>query len=106
MKNANISSKTLDLLIDVVDYAFVEWLIRQGIFTVFRSNFNRANSFQGSFRDNLRDLIRYSFSSDDLGPEHLISSAFLFSSTPEGANFWFDRSAAWECFYAKFQKKH
>lgn len=87
------------LLLDVMEYAFVEWLVRRGIFTAFRANYDRIPTTRKTFRDCLRDHIRYVYSRPSLGPEALISSAFLFTSTPEGCEFWIKHSDAWRRFY-------
>lgn len=89
------------LLLDVVEYAFIEWLVRRGIFTAFRANYDRIPTAQKTFRDCLRDHIRYVYSAPNLGPESLISSAFLFSSTPEGYEFWLKQSDTWRQFYSE-----
>lgn len=87
------------LLFDVVEYAFIEWLVRRGIFTAFRANYDRIPTTQKTFRDCLRDHVRYVYRVPKLGPGALISSAFLFSSTPEGYEFWTKQSDAWRVFY-------
>jgi len=89
------------LLLDVIEYAFVEWLVRRGIFTAFRANYCRVPSTRKTFRDCLRDHIRRVYRSSSLGPESLVSSAFLFISTPEGCEFWTKHSDAWRSFYNK-----
>lgn len=89
------------LLLDVIEYAFVEWLVRRGIFTAFRVNYACAPTSRNTFRDCLRDHIRYVYRSPSLGPESLISSAFPFASTPEGYEFWTRHSDAWRSFYDK-----
>lgn len=87
------------LLLDVMEYAFVEWLIRRGIFTAFRSNCDYVPTNRKTFRDCLRDHIRHVYGRSSLGPEALISSAFLFNETPEGCDFWIKQSDAWVRFY-------
>lgn len=87
------------LLLDVVEYAFVEWLVRRGIFTAFRMNYDRISPTTKTFREHLRDHIQYVYRTPSLGPESLISSAFLFPSTPEGYDFWIAHSDAWQRFY-------
>lgn len=88
------------LLLDVMEYAFVDWLIRRGIFTAFRANCHRIPKIQETFRDYLRDLIRHVYSAPHLGPEALVTAAFLFTTTPEGYDFWTEQSDAWQRFYA------
>lgn len=92
------------LLIDVVEYTFVEWLVRQGLYSAFRSNFDRACLVKASFRDRLRAHIRFVCRSSHFALDSLISTAFLFASTPEGREFWFKRSEDWKCFLAGFVK--
>ncbi len=87
------------LLLDIIEYAFVEWLVRRGIFTAFRANYDHVPTTRKTFRDCLRDHIRYVYRRPRLGPESLISSAFLFTSTPEGYEFWLKHSDDWKRFY-------
>lgn len=96
--------KDLRLMINVVDYAFVEWLISQKAYHAFRSNYDRAAGSSKPFRDCLREHIRYLYCDSNLGPGSLISSAFLFSSTPEGCKFWLKLSQNWERFFAGLVK--
>ena len=91
-----------NLVLDVMEYAFVEWLVRRGIFTAFRVNYDHTPTTRKTFRDHLRDHIRYVYRTPSLGPKSLISSAFLFTSTPEGCEFWLKQSEAWQRFYYKF----
>lgn len=88
-----------ELLVDVVEYAFVEWLIRRGIFAAFRTNYDRISPTEQTFREHLREHIRHAYRTPSLGPEALISSAFLFPMTPEGYDFWIEHSDAWSRFY-------
>ena len=87
------------LRLDVIEYAFVEWLTCRGIFTAFQTNYDRTPSLRMTFRDHLREHIRHVYRTPSLGPEALISSAFLFPSTPEGFEFWAEHSDAWQRFY-------
>ena len=105
MKDSKKSVRTNELLVDVVEYAFTEWLVRREIFSAFKANCMRTFGPFKSFRDRLRSQIRYSLRDFDLSPRHLITSAFLFASTPEGDKFWKKQSAAWECFCTGFQEK-
>lgn len=105
MKKSNKTVRTDELLIDVVEYAFIEWLVRRGIFSAFKANYEHAFAPYKSFRDRLRSQIRHSFHSSRLSPRCLISSSFLFLSTPEGVKFWSKQSAAWERFCDKLHVK-
>lgn len=92
-----------DLFVDIVDYAFTEWLVRQRIFSTFKTNFESQNLSRGSFRSTLRYHIRHCLCGSNFGPVCLISTAFLFASSPEGSEFWRKHSVAWERFYLKLQ---
>ena len=105
MKKVSKSVRTNELLIDVVEYMFTEWLVRRGIFAAFKSNYEHAFSPYKSFRDRLRSQIRRSLHDFGFGPSHLITSSFLFGSTPEGVRFWGEQSAAWERFCDELQIK-
>lgn len=105
MKKEIKNFKDGDLIVDVIEYAFTEWLVRRGVFTAFKMNFDAAHSSSGSFRLALRDHIRHFLCSPSLGPTYLITTSFLFTSTPEGADFWRKHSVAWERFYLKFQSR-
>lgn len=93
-----------DLFIDVVEYAFIEWLVRQELYSAFRSNFDRVCKSKRPFRDRLRDHIRFVNRNPSLGLRALITAAFLFASTPEGYDFWLKRSDAWRRFFTEFVK--
>jgi len=101
-KNKRVSVN--DLLIDVVEYAFIEWLVRRNLYSSFRSNFERGRTSKKSFRDCLRDHIRLVYCGSYFGLGSLILTAFLFTSTPEGCEFWLKHSEAWKRFLAEFVK--
>lgn len=101
----NKSSKDVKLMIDVVEYAFVEWLVRRKIYSAFRANYDRAAESSKPFRDCLREHIRHLYCDSSFGPTSLVSSAFLFTSTPEGYRFWHKQSEAWRCFFVNLVKK-
>lgn len=101
MKKVNKDSRVNDLVIDVIEYAFTEWLVRQGAFSAFKANYEFIHSFRGSFRDQLRFHIQLTLDCPSLGPGYLISSAFPFFRTPEGVDFWSDKSDAWKRFCTK-----
>lgn len=105
MKKVSKSSRTNELLIDVIEYAFIEWLVRRGIFAAFKANYAHAFMPYKSFHDRLRSQIRRSLHYFGNSPRSLITSSFLFSATPEGVEFWGKQSAAWERFCEEFQVK-
>lgn len=102
----NKSSKDVKLMIDVVEYAFVEWLVRRKVYRAFQANYDRAAVSSKPFRDCLREHIRHLYCDSRLGPGSLVSSAFLFTSTPEGYRFWRKHSEAWRYFFASLTKQN
>ena len=105
MKKTKKESRVDDLMIDIIEYAFIEWLVRQGAFAAFEANYRSAFSAYGSFRDRLRAHIRFALRNFSYKPNDLISSAFMFDSTPEGVSFWCDKSAAWARFCTELKTK-
>ena len=87
MKKVSKKLRTDDLLIDFVEYMFTEWLVRRGVFTAFKSNYECAFSLRTGFRERLRCQIRRALFGPGYGVSHLISSSFLFTSTPKVLNF-------------------
>lgn len=100
---ANKKSRLSDLSVDVVEYMFTEWLVRQGVFSAYKANFEEFCLNHRSFRDNLRDKIRYLCRSSISDTEVLISTSFPFTMTPEGYNFWVEQSKLWQRFCSKFK---
>ena len=105
MKKTRKEPRVDDLMVDVLEYAFTEWLVRRKVFSLFKANFTAGFSSSKSFRDRLRALIRYSINCSKSGPKGLISAAFIFLLTPEGIDFWTKEVVAWDRFYSKFQVK-
>lgn len=105
MKKVSKKSRINDLAIDTVEYMFVEWLVRRGIYAAFKSNYEYSFSLRTGFRERLRFHIRRALNGSGFGVSHLITSSFLFTSTPEGVKFWGKQSDAWERFCANFQVK-
>jgi len=102
MKKTRVSTIS-ELSIDAVDYLFVEWLCRRGVFSAFRSNCGFDEDHNTSFRTVLRYRIRGVLHSSRLGVGDLISMSFIFTHTPEGLDFWFKLSFAWRRFCTDFQ---
>jgi len=103
MKKTRVSTN-FELSIDAVDYLFVEWLCRRGVFSAFRSNCGFGKKHKNSFRTVLRCRIQNALHSSHLGIGDLISLSFIFTHTPEGYAFWSDLSFAWRRFCTDFQK--
>lgn len=102
MKKTRVSTIS-ELSTDAVDYLFVEWLRRRGVFSAFRSNCGFDEKRNKSFRTVLRSKIQGVLHSSYAGIGDLISMSFIFGNTPEGLAFWFDLSFAWRRFCADFQ---
>lgn len=102
MKKIRVSTAS-ELSIDAVDYLFVEWLRRQGVFSAFRSNCGFDAKHKDVFRSVLRRRIRNALYSSRAGVGDLIAASFFFTSTPEGYAFWSDLSFAWRRFCTGFQ---
>lgn len=103
MDKANKKNRIDDLTIDVVEFAFREWLVRRKVFSAFKANYAFVDPDCNSFREQLRFHIRYILEHPTLNLSSLVSSAFPFYSTPEGANFWKKQSDAWRRFCLNFQ---
>ena len=99
----NKKSRLSDLSVDVIEYMFTEWLVRQGLFSAYKANLEGFHPNHRSFRDNLRIKIRSLRRSSFFGVENLVSTSFPFIMTPEGYNFWLDRSNLWRRFCSEFK---
>ena len=102
MKKTRVSTPS-ELTIDTVEYLFVEWLCRRGVFSAFISNCGFDMEHKDSFRAVIRCRIRDVLHSSRLGIGDLISMSFLFTRTLEGYAFWSDLSFGWRRFCTDFQ---
>lgn len=102
MKKTRISTIS-ELSTDAVDYLFVEWLRRRGVYSAFRLNCGFDEAHNSSFRAELRHRIQGALHSSCVGIGDLISMSFIFAHTPEGLSFWFDLSFDWRRFCTNFQ---
>lgn len=100
---ANRKPRLSDLSVDVVEYMFIEWLIRQNLFSAYKANCEAFHPNHRSFRDNLRTKLRAACRSQVLAVKLIISTSFPFAMTPEGYNFWADQSKRWRCFCDEFK---
>ena len=94
-----------ELPVDFVEYLFVEWLCRRGVFSAFKSNYNLARNIDISFRDSLRRQIRRMLLTSGLSTRDLIYSSFIFDRTPEGRDFWSRISSEWCRFCLNLRKE-
>ena len=72
MKKVRRTSRVSDLMVDVLEYAFTEWLVRRGVYSAFKENFIISHSPVRNFRGCLRGYIRRSFSNPHYDPRSLI----------------------------------
>lgn len=96
-------SRLSELSVDVVEYMFTEWLVRRGLFSVYKANYEKFYPNHRSFRDNLRVKFRSLCRSSIFGVENAISTSFPFAMTPEGYNFWIEQSDRWRRFCRDFK---
>lgn len=102
MKKIRVS-KISELRTDVVDYMFVEWLRRRGVYSAFRLNSGFDEKCDDAFRTVLRNRIQGALHSSYVGIGDLISMSFMFTHTSEGLDFWFKLSFDWRRFCTDFQ---
>lgn len=99
------TSKLLDeLTVDVLDYMFVEWLIRRSLYSRFAANLARCYFNSRSPRSIIRDRIKMILDSPAFTLSDLISGSFSFHCTPEGFRFWARVSSEWASYFKSFSK--
>jgi len=97
--------KSLDKLsVDVIDYMFVEWLIRNSLYSKFVANLIRYYPSSVNPRSIIRDQIRRISRFPVFLASDLISSSFLFDKTPEGYLFWARANSKWTSYLESFFK--
>lgn len=98
-KNINASS----LYADVVFTVFSEWLFQQGLYSMYKANYQSCHQPAPSFRDSVRALIRDIYKQSDLRFSNIIFLSFPFALTSEGPDFWAEKSALWGDFCRDFK---
>lgn len=98
MKKSSRDAKSNELLVNIVEYTFIQWLRPRGIFSAFKTNFECVHGSNKDFHESFRAHVRHCLSSVGVDASCLISTAFFFSSTPEGIDFWVEQSNAWKDF--------
>lgn len=96
--------KPEDLVVDVLDYMFVEWLTRRSLYSKFFANIRYFNPTDVKPRVLIRDHIRISLSTSHRMLGCLVSGYFPFRSTPEGFLFWSKVSDEWRKYLIYFFK--
>lgn len=92
-----------ELPIDVAEYMFIEWLVRQGLFSAYKANCEKFCTCHRTFRDDLRSNIRNIRRSSKFTLGDLVAVSFPFVMTSEGYDFWAKQSATWRCFCNSFR---
>lgn len=100
MERCNFKPETLT--VDVCNYMFVEWLIRRGLYSKFIANLSPARYNANSPRCVIREIVAGLISSPHFALSDVISSSFIFRSTPEGSGFWLGVSEEWKNYLEMF----
>ena len=96
------SFSQFDLRVDVLDYLFVEWLVRNHLYRKFARNLAAARQVTTSVRDLIRQRICTYATFPSMDYSFLLVGAFRFDLTPEGREFWSAASRRWEDFCRYF----
>lgn len=104
MKKTKKSSLS-ELPVDVAEYMFVEWLVRQGLLSAYKANCAKFRTCHQTFRDDLRSRIRSMRRSPRFTFDDLIAISFPFSMTSEGYSFWVKQSTIWRRFCNDFKSE-
>lgn len=102
MKKAK--TKSHPLILDVADYLFSEWLVRNKCYSKFTANLSNHSDFPGT-REGVRAYLSVILHGRDSALRNAISGAFLFSCTPEGSDYWRLVDRDWIDFLEKFDVK-
>lgn len=101
----NKKSSLSELPVDVAEYMFTEWLVRQGVFSAYKANCEKFCTCHRTFREGLRSHIRSMRRSPRFALNDLIAVSFPFSLTPEGYDFWVKQSTIWLRFCSDFKSE-
>lgn len=98
-KNSTLSA----LPVDVAEYMFVEWLIRQGLYSAYRRNCEKVCTSHRTFREDLRVRIHRMYHVGRFCLQDIITISFSFAETSEGYDFWLTQSILWRKFCNSFK---
>lgn len=88
------------LVLDVVDYLFVEWLVRNRCYSNFVANLSSGSG--RSARKRIRSHLAALLCSRTSTIRDAIATAFVFPNTPEGMPYWRSIDQDWIDFLEKF----
>lgn len=96
------SFNQFDLRVDALEYLFVEWLVRNRLYSKYARNLEASGRVTTSVRDNIRDRVRRYASCRLIIFSSFLIGSFVFEETPEGRKFWIEASRRWEDFCKSF----
>lgn len=99
----NKKSRLSALPVDVAEYMFIEWLVRQGLYSAYRRNCEKFCTTNQTFREDLRVRIRRMYDVGRFRLGDIISISFPFIMTSEGYDFWLTKSLLWRRFCDDFK---
>jgi len=99
---SNKKSSLSNLYVDVAEYMFIEWLVRHGVYSVYRANRVKFCTQHRTFRQDLRAHLRDLLHSTRFTLSDIMDCSFPFAMTPQGYKFWTDQSALWRNFCKSF----
>ena len=97
MKENKFNSNSL--VLDVVDYLFVEWLVRNRCYLNFVANL--SSGIGRNARERIRSHLAVLLCSRVSTIRDAISTAFVFPNTPEGMAYWCSIEQDWIDFLEK-----
>ena len=96
------SFNQVDLRVDALEYLFVEWLVRNRLYSKYVKNLEASGRVKTSVRNCIRDRVRLYAVYHFCNYPFLLAGSFDFAQTPEGRKFWMDASHRWEDFCSTF----
>lgn len=90
------------LILSVVYRMFSEWLRRNGYYSKFMANVSASNPCYSTPQLAVRACFSIILRSRSRVIGDVITSSFLFDSTPEGSDYWSHVSAEWVDFTENF----
>lgn len=90
------------LTVDVCDFMFVEWLSRRDLYSRFAANLSAVRHNLRSPRAAIHEVVADLMVNPQLSLADIVSSSFIFQSTPEGFAFWCKVSRDWKSFLESF----
>lgn len=100
MKTSKFDSNCL--ILSVAYRMFAEWLRRNDYYSKFMANVQASNPCYPTPQSAVRSCISIILRSNSRGLGDIITSSFLFDSTPEGSEYWSHVSAEWVDFTENF----